>query len=338
MTVTEIARLAGVSIGTVDRVLHNRGRVSAETRNKIQAIIEQEGFQPNPLARHLKRNKGYRFALLLPKLDSESLYWRMMYDAIVQAADSFAVFSIKTELFPFSRTDRDSLKEVWERMVQSGCDGFVIAPVMQKELLALLEEMPPQAPYCLIDSPLPGARAQTVVAQDPFKGGLVAGRMMELLGGNQGPYAIIRPYTEAFNLNERARGFTQWFRNKPGCAIIDCVCPETNRQEAKRILGELVEAHPSLRGFFVVTSASHIIADILYTSGAKKGRILVGYDPVPENVEFLKTGIIDCLISQRPEEQGRRVITELYRSVVLEETPATEVQMPLDIFIKENLV
>ncbi len=57
MTVIEIAKRAGVSIGTVDRVLHNRGRVSEETRQRINAIISEEGYQPNPLARHLKRNR-----------------------------------------------------------------------------------------------------------------------------------------------------------------------------------------------------------------------------------------------------------------------------------------
>ena len=59
MTVTEIAKRAGVSIGTVDRVLHNRGRVSSETRDRIQAIIDETGYQPNPLARHLKINRKY---------------------------------------------------------------------------------------------------------------------------------------------------------------------------------------------------------------------------------------------------------------------------------------
>ncbi|MDR0598748.1 MAG: helix-turn-helix domain-containing protein, partial [Treponema sp.] len=48
MTVKEIAELAGVSIGTVDRVLHKRGRVSAATRETIEAIIEEYQFTPNP--------------------------------------------------------------------------------------------------------------------------------------------------------------------------------------------------------------------------------------------------------------------------------------------------
>ena len=52
ITVKEVARLAGVSIGTVDRVLHDRGGVSAETKSRIDEIITSLGYEPNLIARH----------------------------------------------------------------------------------------------------------------------------------------------------------------------------------------------------------------------------------------------------------------------------------------------
>ena len=58
MTIREIARRAGVSIGTVDRVIHKRVRVAPETRKRVEALIEELGYTPNPIARHLKRRKG----------------------------------------------------------------------------------------------------------------------------------------------------------------------------------------------------------------------------------------------------------------------------------------
>ena len=57
MTLQEIAQAAGVSTGTVDRVLHNRKGVSQKTKEKIQAIIEENGYEPNLIARQLKNNK-----------------------------------------------------------------------------------------------------------------------------------------------------------------------------------------------------------------------------------------------------------------------------------------
>jgi len=55
-------------------------------------------------------------------------------------------------------------------------------------------------------------------------------------------------------------------------------------------------------------------------------------------VQYLKDGKIDCLISQRPEEQGRHVLFQLYRKIVLQEEPTSMIDMPLDIYFKENLI
>jgi len=86
MTVYEIAALAGISIGTVDRVLHKRGRVSAATRAKVEAIIEQYQFTPNPVARRLKKNRPYRFCALIPKRDQDAGYWGQIIAGIERAA------------------------------------------------------------------------------------------------------------------------------------------------------------------------------------------------------------------------------------------------------------
>lgn len=338
MTVTEIAKRAGVSIGTVDRVLHDRGRVSASTREKIRAIIEEEGFQPNPLARHLKRNRGYRIGVLIPGIEFESRYWRQIYDAIVRAAAEFSVFSIAVELFNFDRPVSSSLEASYSSLLASGCDGYIIAPVMQEETLALLVKQPPGVPYCLIDSPLPGAAPFSTIAQDPFRGGEVAGRLMELLRPAGGPFAVVRPFTEAFNLNERARGFASWFSGNGRAEVIDLVCPEKRDLEMHAILGRTLRERPDIRGFFTVSSAVHVVAEYLAANGEKEGRAVIGYDLVPENVACLRDGRIDCLISQRPEEQGRYAVRQLYRTIVLEEVPESEIPMPLDIFFKENLV
>lgn len=59
--IVDIAKMAGVSVGTVDRVIHNRGRVSEENRKKVQAILEMVNYQPNLMARSLASKKQYHF-------------------------------------------------------------------------------------------------------------------------------------------------------------------------------------------------------------------------------------------------------------------------------------
>ena len=62
--IVDIAKMAGVSVGTVDRVIHNRGRVSEENRKKVQTILEMVHYQPNLMARSLASKKQYHFVAI----------------------------------------------------------------------------------------------------------------------------------------------------------------------------------------------------------------------------------------------------------------------------------
>jgi LacI family transcriptional regulator len=355
MTVTEIARLAGVSIGTVDRVLHKRGRVSPETRKKIEEIIESGGYQPNPLARHLKRNRAYPIGVLIPSLDAESRYWRQVYDGIRGAVAELSAFSFSLELFEFARADRQSLAGAFARLAAADCAAWIIAPVVQADTLACLSAMRNPPPYAFIDSLLPGSGPVTAVAQDPFRGGLLAGRLMDLLAqagpGRRGPYAVIRPYTEAFNLNERRRGFMEWCAEHRvsgsdngapvgtnAAEVIDLVCPDEGAGGVEALLDETLARRADLRGIFAVSSLGHRVAAHVSACGWKDRLAIVAYDLVAENRARLLDGSIDCLIAQRPEEQGRLVLHQLYRKLVLDETPESRIEIPLDVYFKENLV
>ncbi|MFT5641401.1 MAG: LacI family transcriptional regulator, partial [Cyclobacteriaceae bacterium] len=73
ITIKQIAEKAGVSVGTVDRVLHNRGEVAKETREKVLKIAKEGNYSTNVFARSLKLNQSLRIAVILPD-DNE--YWR----------------------------------------------------------------------------------------------------------------------------------------------------------------------------------------------------------------------------------------------------------------------
>jgi LacI family transcriptional regulator len=73
--IKDIASKAGVSIGTVDRVLHHRGEVKEETRAKINQIIEELGYTPNLFAQSLASKKNYRIALIVPDTSDNNPYW-----------------------------------------------------------------------------------------------------------------------------------------------------------------------------------------------------------------------------------------------------------------------
>lgn len=339
MTIVEIAKRAGVSIGTVDRVVHGRGHVSGEKERRIREIIEAEGYQPNPIARHLKRNESFRVGVLLPELEKESRYWDLIWTAIRDAFDGLAAFSFSPELYSYERSNSASLEAAFGKMEAAACQAWVIAPVMQADIRGLLGNAEARPPVCFIDTGMPGMEAVTTVAQDPSRGGRVAARLMELLAPGGGTFAVAHPYPGAFNLNWRARGFRERLEAKAGVKVVDLACPETDPAEMARALDAAIDGNPDLRGIFALTAFGHKIAAHLDSRASfPAGRpVLIGYDLVEENVRRLREGSMDCIISQRPEEQGRRVVQQLYRLFVLREPPEADIRMPIDVFLKENL-
>ena len=89
--IKDIAQMAEVSVGTVDRVLHGRTGVSEASRKKVENILKQLDYQPNMYASALASNKKYIFACLLP-LHAKGDYWVDVENGMYQAMKAFFRF------------------------------------------------------------------------------------------------------------------------------------------------------------------------------------------------------------------------------------------------------
>lgn len=338
MTVTEIAEIAGVSTGTVDRVIHNRGRVSDDTRDKINKIIAEKGYSPDPIARFLKKKSDLKIGVLIPAISEESGYWKAIYDGILDACvNDYAAFGFKIELYGFKRPDSASLKAQFKNMINSDCSAYIIAPIMQEEIMFLLSEEKITAPYAFIDSPLPGTLPLCTVAQNPFKAGFLAAKLTNLFAKKAGTYAVIKPFSESYNLNERARGFASYFLQTADSKAVQKIARGSTQEEIFDAVEQLVHAYEDLRGICLVNSEVHYAGEKITQMGLKNKISLVGFDLVKNNVNAMQENQIDALISQDPARQGALVMKEIYKNLVLEKDAEKEVNIPLNVFFKENI-
>lgn len=67
-TIKQVAKLAGVSVATVSRVINNRGYVHADTKKKVDEAIEALNYFPNEVARSLSKKESRLIGLLLPDI------------------------------------------------------------------------------------------------------------------------------------------------------------------------------------------------------------------------------------------------------------------------------
>ncbi len=338
-SIKEIAALAGVSIGTVDRVLHNRGRVAPETEATIRRIILELDYKPNVFASALKTGKMFRFGVLMPRPGPFCEYWELPLNGILRAARELAHLNVRVETFFFDLAGAaPRFTEAADGLVAAELDACILAPVLTEDFRSLLDRLPPSMPYLFMDSFLPGTRPLTVIAQDSHQAGRTAGRLMELLLPGGGEVVILRNLPSDFHLQEREKGFCDHLAGQDRIGLsVEAVDLAAQGDLLEGHLEEIGLRHPAMRGIFVTNAniAPYLRLNQLRPQGERL--VCVGFDLIAANRVALRSGVIDFLISQQPEEYGYLGVKTLYRHLVLKEPVPARIQTPVEIVMKENM-
>ena len=337
-TIKEIAKRAGVSIGTVDRVLHNRGDVSKTTERKIRRFVAALRYEPNPYARQLSLSKTFRFGVIMPNLDQDSGYWRLPASGIRKAATELALNRIRIDFFHFDKFSEPSFQLAWDRALGVGLDGLLVAPVLSKPASKRMKGIPKTIPFVLFDSALPGTGYTAFIGQNARQGGVLAAKLMHLLVRDPSMVATVMVHPEDAHIHERAKGFEGYFQIQPDFRVVHIrIDPHRKSETFERVIPRMLSQHSDCRGIFVTNACTHPVAECLHRYPPAQRVHLIGYDLIPKNVAFLKGGSIDFLISQRPDQQGYLCVYNLYRHVVLRQPVAKNTYVPLDIITRENV-
>lgn len=332
--------MAGVSIGTVDRVLNNRGRVARETFQRVQQAIEELNYSPNLTARHLSMAKAINFGVMMPRVDQDSGYWAMPQSGIARAARDLAFHKVSAQHFYFDRHCPDSFERCCREVRDCELDGMLIAPVLSGPAQRFVDVMIAErgTPVVLFDSRVEADGRYTFVGQDPFDSGVVAGKMLRILMRAAGTVVVITVGTDDYHLARRAEGFQHFFMNTPAVSIERVSLVEGLGIDPR---AELVRRLPrnlaGVEGIFVTNALSHFMVEYLDRHNTSRHIPFIAYDLIPQNVRYLREGKIDFVISQEPETQGYEALYELYRQVVLGSAPVETIAMPIELITKENL-
>jgi len=341
--IKDIALQAGVSAGTVDRVLHNRGEVNPETREKILSLIRETEYTPNLIAKSLANRRVYHIAVLIPKGGVRNPYWDMPLAGVMRAAGETQDNNTSIEVFLFDLDKESSFNAGLREVIESSPDGVVLSPVFQKQSAEFVNQLKVKGIPCVfIDSRVNKCAALAAFGQDTVKSGYLAARLMcfgihcdstILILKLAHPNGIIR------HLAKREKGFTSYIDscvNNINIRIIPLDIDITAPDEPAKSLDAALAKYLDTAGIFVTNSRASLVAEYLESLNYK-GIILIGYDLTEPNNKYLKKGFIDFLLSQKPEYQGYQCIIALYRYLVMNQTPGKINYSPIDIITKENI-
>jgi LacI family transcriptional regulator len=341
ISIKEIARRARISPGTVDRVLHNRGRVSESTARKVRLIVKRMRYKPNIYARNLSLAKIFQFGVVMPKPSQDGGYWRIPAAGINRARGELEAHRARIRYFYYDRYSESSFRRAIETAVRNNPDGLLIAPVLTGIAREIIKAIPEMVPYVFFDSHVPATHCLSTIGQESFPSGVLAARLMHLLipdtdGGCT--VALIKVLPNDVHIDERIKGFHSYIKN---CSHIQEVVYQVHSNEGEagfhNVLDAMFAQNPGLRGIFVSNAWTHPVAKYMKARGLGRTVHVVGFDVIPKNIQCVKDGSIDFLVSPRPEMQGYLGVHSLYRSVMLKESVRRRVEVPVDIITKENV-
>jgi LacI family transcriptional regulator len=341
--IKDIARLSGVSTGTVDRILHKRGRVSSEAQERVERILKEINYQPNLIARSLALKKKYNFVVLTPQSDKGE-YWSKLAEGIDKAEQELACYNITVRRLYFDQYDRHSFDALASCVTQMDCQGVVIATLFQDsvvELAAALDEI--NVPYILIDAYIENTHCIAYYGTHSYNSGFLAGRLLSEQIGVEDDVVIFyfnrkdsHPSTQ---VARREKGFRDYFRqhNHQGHILPLQISVDEINNDNETALTAFFKTNPQVKAGIIFNSRAYFVGKCLEKTEAAGNFRLIGYDVLDENVRFLRSGLITHLIAQRPEVQGMNAVKALFRHLVMKEETEQVNYMPIDILMKENI-
>lgn len=340
--IKDIAEKAKVSTGTVDRVIHNRGKVSEKARAKVVKTMEELNYEPNILARALVSSGEYRIAALIPNPANDE-YWEAPEKGVSLAEKQTRQYGVIVDKYFFDPSDVETFKEVAASISEMDYNGILVAPIFYRESLAFLSRWKREGiPFNLFNTHIPDYEPVTYVGQDSYQSGVLAGRLLHYGGGGPGTYAVVHIDEEVANsthLIKKEQGFIDYFENnqKKGVKIVGLEINNwTDENIYYPLLDDLISRCADFKGFFVTNSRSFVIGEYLKERN-ENGKHIVGYDLLSKNLSLLDEGLIDFLINQNPQGQGYWGIRLMVDHLVFKKRIEPIKYLPLDIVTKENV-
>ena len=324
VTLAEIAALAGVSRGTVDRALNDRGRVDPKVAARVRRIAAERGYRPNRAGRMLARAKNpIRIGVIVQSV--ETMFMHTVFEEIERASAHFTTTGAEVLVRPLEGVDAQQQLDVIDELLEAGVQGIALSPAEDERVRARIQELSGHMPVVTFNSDLPDSGRLCYVGVDNFACGRMSAGLMDLLLAGHGEVLLVAGQENNWSHQQRVDGFqTEAAANFPGLSLLPPQTCGDDQQLAHDIVCRAVQEHPSLRGVYVSVNGQLGACDALRELGLQGKVHLICHDLIPANTENVRRGLIDFLIDQDAALQGARPIELLMDYLLAGEKPETD--------------
>lgn len=334
-TTRDLAKAAGVSLATVDRVLNGRSGVRKKTVEAVNDAIRRIGFERNQVAATLARQRGYRFAFALPRSGGEFL--EEIIDRIREFDTAGRAEMLEADVIRLDDHDPHRAARTLSRLSADELDGVAImapeTPQVRDAIQRVRERGIQTIPF------ISNQQEDGFVGIDNRAAGATAGRLMgRFLGNVQGSIVALAETMHSRDSLERRLGFdTVINRNYPNLRILPTLETHGEPGRTRHVLRNALAAQTEIVGLYLMGAEARIPIEVARSLGATGGRITIAHERTPSTEAALRRGDIAAVIHQDPGHLVRSAIRILRAKCDNRTTLASQERIRIEILLAENL-
>lgn len=334
-TIKDIANLAGVSIGTVDRVLHNRGKVAAEKETLIRQIMEELDYKPNSAGQGLAiRKKKLQFSFFV--MDPVRFpFFEDVLKGAKRKAEELEQYGIKVTFYVM-----DYMKEAVD-LKEFETDGIVMIGDSDIPVHSVLDWAKKNGkPIVCYNVPMSDGDYLAYVGCDYVQSGKLAAGLCALISDNKGKVGIISEDDgEVLSFRQRALGFRKEVANKyPDMRILDIYSADITRGGVREAVYKMLWEHPEMDTVYLINPGDYSACKMIHDAAQVSNIKIITNDLTDQQKQLVENGTITATICQEPEKQGEMPLEILFQYVVNGKTPENKDNyVTLSIHISQNV-
>ena len=273
-TIKDIADLAGVSRGTVDRVLNNRGAVNSQTAEKIMEIVRALDYRPNKAGTALAaQKKKYRIGVIL--FSEHNPFFDEVMEGVRRKAAELQDYGITTIT---RRVEFDAKAQLLaiDELTEAGIHGLMLAPYNHMCIQRKIDELvTAQIPVVTVNTDIDGSRRMAYVGSDYFRGGCTAAGLFSLMTAGEVRLGIITGSSNILCHTERIAGLKNTLEaSYPRIRIAEILENHDDEFESYTLTGQLLRRRPDIGALFFAAAGVHGGCRAVEESGLRPSNIL----------------------------------------------------------------
>ena len=310
-TIKEIAELAGVSRGTVDRVLNNRGFVSKETAEKIRTIIRQLGYKPNRAGIALAaQKKKYLIGVVL--FSRKNPFFDDVMQGFSNKAEELSLYGCEISVKRVAYHPEAQLSAI-RACLKEGAQGLIITPYNDDKVRTELNKLIRSGiPVITVNSDTEGIRRLAYVGSDYYNSGKAAGALMALVTSGPVRIGIVNGDNNILCHTQRISGFVDKLSEDIRFQVI---CQGENLDDDKNgyeLVAKMLTEHPDINAFYFTAAGVYGGCRAIAELAPDKDIKVITFDEVPSTIEMMQKNIITATICQEPYWQGSKSLELMF--------------------------